>query len=107
MTREKRKRRDSDTSSKLLSGVQSAVPAVRQKIRTSSSVHSCELNTATAAGTEDTWSEGAAGSPSDGNLSREVNNGVKEELREGNTLEDDVRTTVLRTLAKRKEGSSM
>lgn len=106
MTREKRKRKDSDTSSKPLSEVQSRVPAMRQKLRTRN-VQSCELNTATSADVQETLPEGVAGSPSGGNLNSEVDNGMKGELRKGNSPEDDVRTTVLSTLAKRKEGSSM
>lgn len=102
MTREKRKRIDSDTSSKPLS----EIAAVRRKLRTNE-VHSCEENTASIAVVGEAWSEGAAGSPSVGASSRGVGNGVNEGWWEGNLLEEDVRTAVLRALAKRKEGSSM
>ena len=101
MTREKRKRIDSDTSSK-----PSAIAAVRRKLRTNE-VHSCEVNTASIAVVGEAWSEGAAGSPSVGASSRTVGNEVSEGWWEGNLLEEDVRTAILRTLAKRKEGSSM
>ena len=101
MTREKRKRVVFNTSSL----PQSGIAAVRRKLRTNE-VHSCEVDTASIAVIGEALSEGAAGSTSVGDSCRAVGNEVSEGW-EGNPLEGDVRTAVLRTLAKRKEGSSM